>query len=304
MKTIYFLVFLLNTTFLLAQNVTYQPMHGTTSLWLMNSGYFDGFGPVETQLRTITSGDTLINTKLYTRIFRGPINPNAPMNYIGGFRDDDLTETRYFIDVLGNETAITISPYLTVGDTFTDINRLKLLFNINASGDFFNYFDTCYVQEIDSVLEDNGNYSFTYTFGLVENGNWSSGYPNVIFNGKQGLITYNGFESWIQTYCYREDDEILDFGGINPPWAYSCLASVEEDEFIVQISPNPSNYDFEFNALEIIRKIEIFDLGGKKIQSFSPNSTQTTLNFNETGVFQCRVEGESGNVACYKLIKL
>lgn len=304
MKYLYFLVLLLNTPFLFAQNIAYQPMHGTTSLWLMNSGYYDGSGPVETQSRTITTGDTLINTNLYTRIFRGPINPNAPMSYIGGFRDDVLTETRYFIDILGNESAITISPYLNVGDTFTDISRLKLLFNVNASGDFLDYFDTCFVQEIDSVLEDNGNYSFTYTFGLVENGSWSSGYPNVIFNGKQGLIAYNGFEAWIQTYCYRENAEPLDFGGVNPPWAYSCLASVEEHEFNVRISPNPSDHVFEFNAFEIIRNIEIYDLSGKMIQSFSPNSTQMTLNLNEKGVFQCKVEGASGNIAYYKLIKL
>lgn len=285
-------------SFCQAQTIAYQPMHGTKSLWLMNFGVFVT-SPQEFQSRTITSGDTLINTILYTRILKGPINPNIPMSYFGAFRDDILNETRYFIDVFGNETEITISPNLTVGDTFTDINRLKLLFDINADGDFLNDFDTCYVQEIDSVLEDNGNYSFTYTFGF---GN--SGLPNFVFNGKQGLINYNGFESWIQTYCYREDDEPLDFGGVTPPWAYSCLASVEENEFNVQISPNPSNYSFEFNAFEIIKNIEVYDLGGKKIISFSPNSTQTTLGFNETGVFQCKVEGESGNVAYYKLIKM
>ena len=83
MKQFYFLLLLLFCKTTSAQQIVYQPMHGTITLWLMNHGILDGGGsPVEYQTRTIASGDTTINSETYTRLFRGPLDPAAAMNYV------------------------------------------------------------------------------------------------------------------------------------------------------------------------------------------------------------------------------
>ncbi len=241
----------------------------------MNHGILDGGGsPVEYQTRTIASGDTTINSETYTRLFRGPLDPAAAMNYVGGIRDDMTNQRRYFIDPSGVETDITINQFLEIGDTVVGAETLNLAFNVNGGGEILQENDTLFVQAIDSVLENNGNYSVTYLLGINHTG---MDYPNIVYNAVRGLETFNGFEHWGSTYCYHEDGEQ---SVESTPWMYSCNAYLDEEmtQKLV-VSPNPVSNTFSLNGPKELKSLELYNIEGKLIKVFN-----ASLGANELSV--------------------
>lgn len=74
-----------------AQQITYQPWHGTTSTWVYHHQVADGSGGVyEWYTRSVWSGDTLINNQNYTRMFGAGngLDPNVQMSGGSFFREN------------------------------------------------------------------------------------------------------------------------------------------------------------------------------------------------------------------------
>lgn len=72
----------------------------------------------------------------------------------------------------------------------------------------------------------------------------------------------------------------------------------------VSISPNPSNGLFNITTTESITEVNVFDLSGKLIQKELTNSqNQLDLSHQKDGIYFVRMQTESGEWICKKLVK-
>lgn len=265
MKTVLGLFFILFLSFYSeAQQIVYQPMHGSVTNWEMYYAWYT------TQLEEVydhkyCSGDTTINGFTYNKIYSE--SQNAV--YYGGFREDIFNQQRFFIDAQGVESNITISQFLEVGDTLLNIPELKKAFALNGGAPDLDVTDTLIVVEKDSVLETNGNYSVTYTFSIVNAFEWDNGEDRIVYNAVKGMESFEGFEY------------------VNYLQIYSTGSAGNEDFSIdtFTVSPNPSSGIFQITNMEEKQlRYKVTDIYGKDVIVDS-NNPEIDLSQHPSGCY-------------------
>ncbi len=274
-----------------AQTISYQPMNDSITMWLMNNGYSDTGTPYETQERIIMSGDTLIGGLVYQRVFKGPLNPQSPMLFQLGFREDVATEQR-FIFQNGVEDTIEIPFNFSVGEIVLNVSAFKKFFRIQSQEFYLDGADSLLVTGKDSILELNGNYSGTFTFDLFYNGVISP--IQFKYNSKRGVIEYSGFEHWEQAYCYRENGE-QTAPGQQTPWTYSCdLGWQTNEDITIEVFPNPCINWCQIQTNNSIKRVKIYSNSGILLNDVLVNSKNYQLNVPNSGLYHLNIELENG----------
>lgn len=287
-----------------AQQITYQPWHGTTSTWVYHHAIADGLGgQIESYSRYVWSGDTLINNVNYTRMFASSdgLDPYAPMYSGCAFREDELTQEQFVIDMSGVEHNITINQLLHVGDTVLVTDDIFFGLTLMAECDNLSIGDRMIVMELDSTLVINQEYRSNYYFEIIND--LDELIAGLSYESGVGVTGYIRFEANSSMLCYREDNNPVDFGGNFPPWYNSCNALVEENKMTVGVSPNPSNDVIQVSSSEKILSVVIYNLLGEFVLSSEPFSDQFSIRLNETGIYLCEITGVSGKKSIHKLIK-
>ncbi|MES2557753.1 MAG: T9SS type A sorting domain-containing protein [Bacteroidota bacterium] len=300
MKYCYLTLVLLFFSRLNAQQITYQPYHEGTTMWLHNRMVADGLGGViSTDFRTIWSGDTVINAEHYTRIYRSAgTDPSNPMTYLGGIRQDIPNQKVYFVNTAEQEFDISISHFLEVGDSIPVTPELNYALFVNSNFEIYNA-DWLVVYAKDSVQINPSEYRVLYEFYEAP----FAPIPGIYYTGGRGFDSYSGFEHGWSTLCYKEEDSVI-YGASQAPWYYSCVASVQEEEEInVTISPNPSSgkYHLAIDNNESFN-YEVVDIYGKRIVSLTYNP-ELDLTAFPSGIYFVCVFNLAGTERIYRVVK-
>jgi hypothetical protein len=73
-----------------------------------------------------------------------------------------------------------------------------------------------------------------------------------------------------------------------------CTINVEEiNAEVIRAFPNPASENIQFASQEIIQRIDIFDMTGKRVASFNPNQLQVQINTSNwsSGLYVAHVLG-------------
>ncbi|WP_343634425.1 T9SS type A sorting domain-containing protein [Fluviicola sp.] len=285
MKKILFFAFsMLCCSFLDAQTINYQPLHGDYTQYVYQHQHWDGSQNVENFHKTIWSGDTLIGGQHYVRIFQFGV-------YAGGVREDIPNQRRFFIDLNNQEKEITISPFLTTGALLTDSSVFLNAFRsyIPFIDDYCNTCDTLQVTAVDSILEANGTYSATYHLEVLPQ-------PNISFdyNTYEGLINVNGFEAGEHQICYREDGEQTP-PGQETPWTIMCDLGINEAHLLqIELFPNPVSESFNLSGdLGLITDLAIYNISGIFIKQIPLSGINAAISISDlkSGIYLLSANG-------------
>lgn len=300
MKQCYLILVLLFFSRLTAQQITYQPFHEGTTMWLHKKmiPWVQGGGADTYFYRTIWSGDTVINAEHYTRIFRGGTNLNFPMTYVGGIRQDIPNQKVYYLNAAGIEFDISISHFLEVGDSIQVTPALSNAFFVNSCFEMDNNVDWLVVYAKDSTQVNSSDYRVDYEFAPA----YSPSNPPIKYKGGRGFEEFYDLGSGWFTECYKEEDSVI-YGVPFTPWYQSCAASIQEEEINVSISPNPSSgkYQLTFGDSKSFT-YEVKDVYGKRIVSLNSNP-ELDLTYYPSGIYFVCVFDFAGRKSVYKVIK-
>ncbi|MDH4470956.1 MAG: T9SS type A sorting domain-containing protein [Fluviicola sp.] len=295
MKQFYILLVLLSFSQLHAQQITYQPFHEGTTTWLHENmiPWVQGGGADSYFYRTIWSGDTVINATHYTRIFRG-------VTYAGGIRQDIPNQKVYFVNTAGIEFDISISHFLEVGDSIQVTPALSNAFSVNSGFVMDNSIDWLIVHAKDSVQVNALEYRVDYAFAPANSPN----NPPIRYTGGRGFNEYYDLGSGWFIRCYKEEDSVIyGVAWELAPWFQSCLASIQEEEINVTISPNPSSgkYQLTFGDNKSFT-YEVVDVYGKRIVSLTDDPELDLTEF-PSGIYVVCISGFEGTERKYKIVK-
>ena len=300
MKQCYLLLVLLSFSQLNAQQITYQPFHEGTTMWLHEKmvPWVQGGGADSYFYRTIWSGDTVINAANYTRIFRGGTNLNFPMTYVGGIRQDIPNQKVYFLDPTGLEFDISISHFLEVGDSIQVTPALSNAFFVNSGFEIDTNIDWLIVHAKDSVQVNSSEYRVDYK---LANADYPDN-PPIIYKGGRGFEEFYDLGSGWFIRCYKEEDSLF-YGSFGAPWYQSCIASVEEKEIDFTVSPNPSSgkYQLTFGDNKSF-SYEVIDVYGKRVVSLTDNPELDLTEF-PAGIYFIQKFDLTGRERTLKVIK-
>lgn len=304
MKYCYLLFIVLFTSSLNAQQITYQPFHEGTTMWLHKTAFWDGQSVNENYQRTIWSGDVQINGEHYTPIYRSSgLDPQNPMTYLGAIRQDIANEQVFFIDANEVEFDISMSHFYELGDTIPYTINIDHALSVNSGFSLLNSIVALKVSTIDSVQVNATDYRVIYEFALL-NDTISGVEPteSLFYVGGKGYQNYAGFEAWGDMLCYKEEDSVI-YGANQAPWYYSCVASLQEEEVDFTISPNPSagKYQLTFGDNKSFN-YEVVDVYGKTIVSLT-NIPELDLTDFPSGIYFVCVFDLAGRERTLKVIK-
>lgn len=287
MKTAFLLILVLLFPFA-SKEQTYTPFPDSSALWQEVLLPYPP-GPMPAYLEHIhytVSGDTLINSTLYKKLFKTDYNPLCFQNFtgpyfFGGIRNDSNERKVYYYDVSTSEEWLLYDFTLNVGDTVPPTYN-------NVS------YPELYVESIDSVLIGSDfRKRFIYSQETYQ--------PIQVIEGigaESGLLGYMVFfESINYLRCFHQNDSLL---WINPRAdscnleTDTCLAiSVPEripDNRLMLIYPNPASDHIYLHLYpEILRpsadiRIEIYNSFGEKLAENQVPKWQYMFSFNVTGL--------------------
>ena len=120
-----------------------------------------------------------------------------------------------------------------------------------------------------------------------------STYPNVSFSQLKWIVpvTWGGPRTNIyydNVYFYRE--------------ATASISDLSALKF--NVSPNPSNTNWNISGNTEINKVSLFDILGKEVMTITPNSTRASIDASSfgTGIYFARIQAIEGT-RTVKLIK-
>lgn len=236
-----------------AQTSVYHPFHGNYTNYGYHTLVWNGSEINDLYEKTVWGEDTLIGGENYIQIYMDGI-------YKGGVRENAVNQQRFFIDLNDQEHDISISHFLSVGDTLSDsavfLNAFRTYFD---AGTNYNMFDSIIVAQVDSILEQDGMYSKTYFFENPE------GFNVFIFNTYRGLQNFDILENHTGQFCYRELDPA---NPPNPVTTFCDLGIDVENTQNISLYPNPATESIRLLNTDLvnIRDAAIYDLRGNKIQ--------------------------------------
>ena len=248
-----------------AQTNVYQPWPSDSSLWLLE--YYpniSSLNPTEYWNATLWLGDTVINTKTYTKtyIYNGfPLGTTlSSYTYTGGVRQDIPNEKLYQIGTSGSEYEVFNNQHLAVGDTFPCFTGNGILTNI------------------DSVLIQ-GKYHKRYNDTLNSGGGSIS---------KLYIVGVGPVLDQSDSYYYAIDCYLLDTNSNYPYCQIPASAGIQKlskQNAGFSVSPNPSSGAISIAGNIIIDELKVTDMLGQTVYEAKPNTTNTTLTLNDVGVY-------------------
>ncbi|NNF74130.1 MAG: T9SS type A sorting domain-containing protein [Flavobacteriaceae bacterium] len=77
----------------------------------------------------------------------------------------------------------------------------------------------------------------------------------------------------------------------------AALSTVDSEITPFKVFPNPSTGDWNVQSNQLIKSIEVYDLIGQRVNTFSPNAINATINGGQlqTGMYFAKIQGENGS---------
>lgn len=250
--------------------ITYQPYPEHYGSWLFENMSFST-EPQYHYSRTVWSGDTLINSVTYTRIFQSgasfPSDPTPAMQYKGGIRQDIPNRKLYFIDLNETEHDISIDQFLEVGDTIENTPYLFMAIDFQEYDLSAEDVSKFLVASVDSVPVGN-SYRSSYNLSMID-------YNNELMNENLHIEYLSGiggslylFERYSKLECHSEGDSLV-YGSTLNPHSVSCTLGLSEADFAAHVTvyPNPASTSVTLSSAVSISNtaLEIIDLSGKTV---------------------------------------
>ncbi|MBP1630602.1 MAG: hypothetical protein H6Q15_1495 [Bacteroidetes bacterium] len=297
-KIVYKLVlgifFTLFCTSLNAQEYQYIPMvKSGLQIWTNDFEYYEQVGQ-DLQKSFIfnryalTNEDTIIQNETYKKLYSFT-NNNFDVDSaicIGGIRENAQRQVYYKDGSLPIRLLCDFS--LSVGDTFSIPNtctfEVKSIDTIDYEGVQRRKYTIWGASGAVVWIEGIGNYEgllfdMWYRCASVD--------PDVL--GRIRCYEHNGALLY-HNYSYGIEDCITPLVGLN---------DIEKQIENITIYPNPAREDISFSSSLMIKRIEIYDIMGKKVYSLDINNYSKTINvssFNK-GIYIARLNTEQGLVS-------
>jgi hypothetical protein len=241
MKTLSILINLIVLSIgLFGQSGSYHPLPDSGAIW---REYFGGYEVNCTDYQIYTSGDTLIEGKMYQKLqkfgvvyFSGP-GGNCSSNfgsvynyYLGAYRDDSIGKKVYFFAVTGSSEVLLYDFNLNLNDKLPE----TCLYQYNVS-------DTSFISAIDSVLVGD---EYHKRFAV------SNSYLNAYVYLVEGIGSGFGlvssleppFEFGSTLLCHKQNNVT-----VYPEQGSDCVlvtgtTDTQKDVVGFSIAPNPINF--------------------------------------------------------------
>ena len=239
-------------------------------------------------------GDTIIGTKLYSKLYGNNLTHNTndssfnypTSQYVCGVREDSIKKV--WIRRPSDTAEVLYMDFgLTIGDSFS----------FTAS-----YGPRLRLDTIDSIIVY-GNYRKQFTFSLnFFNEKWIEG-----IGSESGWFRFPYIATmWFLLECYSENDTIK-YGSTGNCHCNTYVGINElKNSFSFSLFPNPSSGIFTISSSEKLNSIEIFDVLGKEIMQQEAGSRKQEINISNftPGIYFIKVFSESGIFSIQKMIKL
>ncbi len=267
-------------------DIDYYPFPTNYTVWSVNMEKF------------IQDGDTSINSTSYKKIYFNDGCTISPENtsYKAAIRED-IENKKLFI--IPQDSTIEFLLYdfnLNIGDT-AQILTIGSYWNSN----FYPLINTIQVNNIDSILLEDGNYHKRFRLESLTSYNWEEYWIEgvgsslgPIYPGDYFMVICKETEGYPTLLCVEQDG----FMYYDNPW-YTCCENVggnmdEIDNKFFKVYPTITqseitveilNNDFNKN------KIEIFDIYGKILKSILSSKSKTTVDVNSfcNGLYFIRI---------------
>ncbi len=253
--------------------------------------------------------------------------PNNPCAMGGGPENDDCNFSEDINDLFGGSQDVTNSggPYTNVDataemdidlgyDCFEDNNNEAPLLNNTVWFSFTGDGETYNIAT--SNCDDTADFFQEDTQIAIYSGSCSALAPvacneDIDFEGGDyfssvTLETEDGVEYFILVdgYDYTAFDEGPATGDFCLEVTNTVVGVSEVNSIGMQLFPNPSDNIVTINADQQIIAIEAYDVTGKVVESFAPQTVQTILNVSEwkSGVYLIQVTTDAG-IATQRLIR-
>jgi len=137
-------------------------------------------------------------------------------------------------------------------------------------------------------------YSYQYKItvdGWTDQENFSPGDPNTATDG-----------TYTNRYIQVNEDKIVNIEWNVAGQQTLDLNKVKTDRF--SVFPNPTLGNWNLTSTNIINHVAIYDILGKQVLSFTPNSNEVVLDASSlnTGIYMAKIKGENG-IKTIKLVK-
>lgn len=302
MKQVLYLIGLLT---LCACSSLWSQVHLNEScVWKTKDLAFSDFAYINTDYSDFINGDTLIANELFYKVKREGTSiwgwtPTDTMliqeinEYKGAIREEN--RIWYWIEKDSIESTILYDFNLVKGDS---IDHRFGKFKLVLSDSIFHNNQYKKVYELDGLG----------VFQLIEGVGWNSGLLDPIFN----------FESISYLQCFHKDDESLtpDLSEFESQFnliveeIQDCAITpnrvIEQSFFLeVKIFPNPFTESFVFETESQVTDIQISNIIGEPIESFSWDEHNNEINLTEQPEGLYYLALYSGNImTSHKLIKI
>lgn len=225
------------------------------------------------------------------------------------FRQDNTTSNVWGSTIFPSGTSVLNGPSLFIpgNEWFVTFNRItgEYSFTYPSIGILGTALNGYLAIDTDLTTTDGFSYSISnlvLTTGTVKfrkDNLWTSNWGSTGFPTGQG--TQNGAEIPINTAGTYN----ITFEKSNGNYSFSnILSNLENSISKVKIYPNPTNTIWNLSHTETIDSVELFDVTGKTIQRFEPNTSQFELDGStlSQGVYFVKIK--SGlDFAVQKIIK-
>ena len=296
------------STSLFSQN--YYPFPTSEAIW--NIVGDNCLYPVGYRIRFGLYGDTIINSKLYSKIFdlydSTLIHPYS--TYFGAIREND--EKQVFLLMEPYPEILLYDFSLNVGDTIWYEYGGAI-----AYGNFVFWQQSHYrvVLNIDSILLENNEYRKRISFSGVYSMSdvWVEGIGSIIWAGLLNPIITDIVTNGDGYYfaCFKHHGQVFY---LNNPFCDKCFCQLLSDINIlnnnqlgIKIFPNPSinNINIEFkNSNQIKYTLSLYNAHGQLVRQIDHITTERVIIEREnlkTGIYYFQLKSKN-NINCGKFI--
>ena len=269
MKKLFFFLLILWANIIIAQTTIYHPFPDSNAQWNIYFSVYGWPGTYEEFYSIKMSGDTLINSLPYHKLFTPYIqtsgkskNIQISTGYNGAIRQDTLNRKVYIIPPFEFAEQLLYDFTMHVGDT------------VQGYIETFGY-PKDVVISIDSVLIGNNyrkkwNINLSYQISLIEG--VGSTYGLIETSPGQGADFPD-----ISISCFRQNDVTIYPDTLTNCELITSINPIAVNNDLINVYPNPSNGSFhiELDQSINVKKVQVADLIGNIIFQVEKNIPAT-----------------------------